>query len=376
MMDDMDDGAAIEWLMVNVDPREHSMKVGSSGECPWWQLVYPWWFGQCPRNKLPASAFELPNRDWRWRFRGFCPNDHQTHRYRLRVFAQGEWDQGYLRLNWPRFNADDVARQLVDRGQNLGVGTLIANGGRKRRCAGPYRTVTSTLVQGIVADFDFSRKTLQSIYNGSALIDIGNCTNNKNTRGKFLGMNVRGQFKTVFFTRSGYGLTFNVSGTLNVGDNTEYSVVMDVRMSKTNCYVRLLNVNSPNDFGLYLCGNVNVFPDARVGPYIYPNSWYHIILTTRPDKLTEIFVQGKSIGRWFVKADAWRYGLRLPDPSQKIPIEMTFFNDCGKICGCSGGFGEQSDAMVNRIQIYNRAITADEAEYIFIRDTMNPAGLL
>eukprot|EP00301_Raphidiophrys_heterophryoidea_P027466 c9670_g1_i1.p1 GENE.c9670_g1_i1~~c9670_g1_i1.p1 ORF type:complete len:741 (+),score=155.42 c9670_g1_i1:57-2225(+) len=377
MIDDMDDDAAIEWLMVNIDPRDHKIPRAASGECPWWKLLWPWRYGYCYRHLLPGSAMELPNRDSRWRFRGFCPPNHQVHRYRLRVFAQYEWDQRYLKIPYP-YNADAVANQLMHVGKNLGFATIIANGGRQARCNGAERKPLEGYLDGIVADYDFSRKNLSSVVgNVPPIVDIGAQCTDSHMKARFVGNSVRKQWTTVLDVPAGTGLAFNASNVLPSGDGTQYSVVFDVRFARTSCFVRLLNLNASDSFGVYLCDNVYVYPNARVGPYLAPRTWHHIVITTEPSKYTQIFVNGQLQYGWTVPNDVWARALQRQPQYAGTPAPdnlMVFFNDCGYVCRCANGEGQQSQVLVKRIQIYNRPLTPVEVASLFKMQTTNFGG--
>eukprot|EP00299_Pterocystis_sp_00344_P016721 c8388_g1_i1.p1 GENE.c8388_g1_i1~~c8388_g1_i1.p1 ORF type:complete len:679 (-),score=173.14 c8388_g1_i1:31-2031(-) len=394
MIDDIDD-QSIEWLMINIDPREHRISFGASGECPWWQLVYPWRYGKCNRNRLPGSGYELPNRDWNWRFRGFCPPNHQVHRYRIRVFAQDEWDQSYLQLNWPDSGPDDISRQLTRIGRNVGIASLIANGARRAECHGPSRTPPKKFPPaGIVGDYDFSQETLKSLTADTPnLIDIGErCADKKAFRVRYVGNNVRGLWKKVLSFRSGTGLAFNTTERgIPSGGDTAYTIVMDVNMQGTGCYVRLINVNPPSPNGWFLCDGVMLYPETRIGYPLSPNSWYHIVVSTRPDLLTKVYINGALQRQWYARNDTWQNALRLPDvsgndgsgfspqaQSQPPPPKsdsIVFFNDCGLACRCANGKGLQSGGLVHRIQIYNRMLSDQEVEQVYQVHTTNPAGI-
>ena len=98
---------------------------------------------------MPAWGWERQNRDARGRFRGFCPPNHQVHRYRLRVFAQDElFQHTYLPQNWWSFTADDVARILTTKGKNVGIASVIAKGARRKDCGGAIRNIPDTPMPG------------------------------------------------------------------------------------------------------------------------------------------------------------------------------------------------------------------------------------
>jgi len=378
MIDDMDDNAAVVWMMVNMDPRDHKVPKGASGECPWWKLIWPWRYGYCARKRLPGSAMELPNRDFHWRFRGFCPPNHQVHRYRLRVFAQYEWDQRYLKIKYP-YNADAIANQLMRVGKNLGFGTIIANGGRKLLCQGPDRQPVEGYLDGIVADYDFARKNFSSVVGTvPPIIDIGTKCADTHMTARFVGSKVRGSWTTVLDVRAGTGLAFNASGVLESGRETVYTLVVDARFMRTSCFVRLLTMNSTDDFGVYLCDNVFVYPNARFGENLHPNRWYHFTISTQPDRLTRVYVNGRLEYEWVVPEDIWLRVFQRQPQYEGMPEPdnlMIFFNDCGFTCRCANGEGEQSQAYVRRVQIYKRVLTDIEVESLYKMQTTNLGGL-
>lgn len=377
MVDDIEDDKIL-WLMINIDPREHRVRNGASGECPWWQLVWPWWFGHCQRYRLPGSGFEMPNRDWHWRFRGICAPEHQVHRIRVRVFAQKEWDQHYLKLRWPDYSPDDVAYQLHQQGETLGVASMIANGARREECGGAARRPPESPPSGIVADFDFTRKTLENLVaEKPPIIDLGTYCSDSNLRALFRGAEVRGEWKDVLDVRSGTGLAFNASGLVPVGKNTTYTVVMDINMERTSCFVRLLNVNPPQPFGWYFCDNLFLFLDSRTGPYLAPNTWHHIVFSTREDQYSQVFINGVLWRHWYIRDQTWQLGVMRPPPmeNQVQTHSMIFFNDCGLVCRCAGGGGQQSAALVHRIQIYNRMLSEAEVSTVYKMHTTKKIGL-
>eukprot|EP00300_Choanocystis_sp_HF-7_P024177 c25586_g1_i1.p1 GENE.c25586_g1_i1~~c25586_g1_i1.p1 ORF type:complete len:528 (-),score=84.49 c25586_g1_i1:372-1955(-) len=390
LADDIDSNGNIHWLATGIDSREHGFQMGVSGSCSWWQMLYK----RCPKGKLPAATLELPNRWGWWRYTAFCPPDLEIHRYRIRVFAQREWNQRYLSLrntgdHWRPVtrNSDDVVRQLMP--GNAAIATIIGTFQRPKTCGGlPFKGgAPPGPIEGLVANYDFRSKTFFSMMEGApSIVDIGKACGKP---ARFVSDAVHRRSSVVLDFVSGSGLAIPDVDLLLLenGDarNVRYTVAMEIKMRRTTCWVRLLNVNPTSNDGLYLCNQLNLFPTAAQGGTLSPNKWHHVVISaSAADSTVQFFVDGKSTYKGKIPETNWAQTLGIRsggDPSMRKEMGdnklldapyMSFFNDCGKDCLCEGGGGQNSAGHVRSIQLYKRALNETDVEVLFQRSTTPP----
>jgi hypothetical protein len=215
---------------------------------------------------------------------------------------------------------------------------------------------------------------LQTLYSmtdsAPPILDIGaNC----NMPVRFVGDNVFGSFSKVLDFFSGTGLKLaDVDLLLRKQNSYEYTIVMDVKFTRTSCWVRLLNFNPTADEGLYLCDAVQLHDAGLRAGRIAPNTWNQIALSTRSsDKLVRIYINGKKLAEQAVADVSWSKSVAVhmgpPDGARDNPVlnpYLSFFNDCGDACNCNGGGGQNAAGRVRQILVFDRMLQDNELEVI------------
>lgn len=384
LLDGIEENAQVYWLVTNIDPREHIFRDGTSGQCDQWQMRYR----GCPPGRIPAAAFERQNFNGWFKFSALCPPGRDTHKYRLRVFAQSEFNQDGTDfrgiINPPSINGDDIARKLM--ATNVGVATIIGKFSRPKNCGGPSLKdfQAKDPVLGLVADYDFNTRSFYSSIDGPRPIeDIGSyCAMSS----RFVADNVRGTPSNVLDFMGGTGVVVRDVDLILRKDNDkssdiQYSIAMDIFMRNTNCWVRLLNVKPDSSGGVYLCGQAGVTikggsGNTISGGAVYPNQWYHIVIATKASGEVNVYVNGAPVIQGSMSANDWQQSMIIQRPASNTPEGrappyyvpyMSFFNDCGDSCNCQNGGGSQSAGRVKRIQLFNRMISASEVDVLWAK---------
>ena len=155
--------------------------------------------------------------------------------------------------------------------------------------------------------------------------------------------------------QAGTGLLLNgIGAILDTSKLSAYSIIMRVKLEDTSCYRRLLNTNFGNDYGLYTCDSLKVYPEGKASTTITPNVWHDIGIVTGPSHETTLFLDKQLVKSWTMKDKNWQRGLAIHGGM------LSFFNDYGRSCknDISGdsGAGEATSGYVARIRLWKGSL--------------------